>query len=63
METSRKKDICKAEKIARDLIDTASRNENNCESNTCLLVYSILRDCGYRIIKIIGEQECHLYTS
>jgi hypothetical protein len=51
-------DICRAKKIAQQLIDTANLNERGCESNTCLLVYSILRDCGYQIIKIVGEKDC-----
>ena len=58
MKTSKTKDICHAIKIARNLIDTANRNETGCESDTCLLVYGILRDCGYRIIRIVGEEKC-----
>lgn len=58
MKPSKKQDICRAIEIARDLIDTANRNENSCESDNCLLVYGIIRDCGYRIIRIVGEAKC-----
>ena len=63
MEIKGKNDICRAKKIAQQLIDTANRNEPGCESNTCLLAYSILRDCGYQIIKIVGEKDCSQYES
>jgi hypothetical protein len=58
MKFSEKKDILRAKQIAQNLIDTANQNEDSCESNTCLLLYSIIRDCGYRIIKIIGDENC-----
>lgn len=48
-------DICRAKKIAHHLIDAANQNESRCESDTCLLLYSIIRDCGYRIIRIMGD--------
>lgn len=58
METSTTQDSCHAIEIARDLIETANRNENSCENDTCLLVYGIIRDCGYKIIRIVGEEKC-----
>lgn len=58
MKTSNNEEICHAIEIAQDLIDTADQNENSCKNDTCLLVYGILRDCGYRIINIVGDNEC-----
>ena len=58
METTKKQDICHAIEIARDLIETANKNERSCENDTCLLVYGIIRDCGYEIIRIFGGENC-----
>ena len=48
--------ICSAREMAEKIILTANQYEMNCEDNTCLLAYSLLRDCGYQIKKILGEE-------
>ena len=45
-----------AKEMAEKIIESANENEMNCEDGTCLLVYSILRDCGYQIKRILGEE-------
>lgn len=62
METSKREDICHAIEIARDLIGIANRNEKNCENDTCLLAYGIIRDCGYNIIRIVGDENCNQHV-
>lgn len=48
--------ICSAREMAEKIILTANQYEMNCEDNSCLLAYSLLRDCGYQIKKILGEE-------
>ena len=54
-------DVCRAKSIAHNLIEIADRNEKSCESDTCILIYGLLRDCGYRIERIIGEDALNGY--
>jgi hypothetical protein len=56
MKIMNSKDIDTAKEIARELIDTANRNENTCHSDICLLIYSILKDCGYNVLKLVDEK-------
>jgi hypothetical protein len=61
MNERRKDNIYSANELAETMIDVADQNEKNCESDTCLLIYSILRDCGYQIKKIVEtERSNHL---
>ena len=48
--------ICSAKEMAEKIILTANHYEMNCEDSTCLLAYSLLRDCGYQIKRILGEE-------
>lgn len=60
MDKHQKEDICAAKEIAQNLIETANVNEEGCESDTCFLIYGVLRDCGYQIKKIIGKKQFNL---
>ncbi len=51
-----KNPVCSANEIADKIIIAADQNEINCEDDTCLLAYSILRDCGYQIKRILHEE-------
>ena len=48
--------ICSAKEMAEKIILIANHYEMNCEDSTCLLAYSLLRDCGYQIKRILGEE-------
>ena len=49
--------VCSINALAEKLILTADSNEINCEDDTCLLAYSLFRDCGYHIKKIMAEED------
>lgn len=52
--------VCSANDIAEKIIIAADQNEILCEDDTCILAYSVLRDCGYQIKRIIAEENaCH----
>lgn len=55
MPENNKSVICSYKEIAEIIIKTANKNEKHCESDTCLLICSVLRDCGYQIKRIISE--------
>ena len=55
MPEHKKSVICSSKEIAEQIIKTANKNEKHCESDTCLLICSVLRDCGYQIKRIISE--------
>ena len=48
--------FCSVNDIAEKIISAADQNEKGCEDETCILAYSILRDCGYQIKRIIAEE-------
>lgn len=35
--------------LANQLIELADRGSEDCQDDGCLVVYGILRDCGYKI--------------
>ena len=54
---SKKNNIHSALEIAENLINASIQSEESCENETCFLVYSILKDCGYQVKKIIEAEQ------
>jgi hypothetical protein len=50
--------MSEAVKLAEEMLKIAERGFYGCEDDGCLVVYGIIRDCGYKIRKAV-EQEQH----
>ena len=46
---------CSVKDLAEEIIQAADQNEIYCEDDTCILAYSLLRDCGYNLKRIMAE--------
>ena len=60
MVDKRQLDMRAAEKLAESMIKIANHDEMNCSDDICLLVYGLIRDCGYRVKRVVSEEcpEC-----
>ena len=49
-----------AGKLDESMIKLVNRHEMNCTDDLCLLVYGLIRDCGYRVKQVVSEEcpEC-----
>ena len=49
-----------AGKLAENMIKLSNCYEKNCSDDICLLVYGLIRDCGYRVKRVVSEacSEC-----
>lgn len=56
-----KKARCSVNDIAEKIIQAADQNEVHCEDDTCMLAYSVLRDCGYHLKRIMAEDNSRHY--
>lgn len=52
--------ILEAQKLARELIILSDEGESEAEDDRCLLLYSVIRDCAYKIQDLARrEEEAH----
>jgi hypothetical protein len=57
-----KEDTFAANKFATMMIDIADQNQEHCQSDNCILVYGLIRDCGYQIRRILGSDASDRHT-
>jgi hypothetical protein len=48
--------IVKALKIAEALMDTANKGEATSGDDSCRVLFGVIRDCGYKILKQAEQQ-------
>ena len=48
--------ITEARKLAEKMLKIAERGFLNCDEDSCMLLYGVIRDCGYKIRRTV-EQE------
>ena len=53
--------FCTVNDIAEKIIIEADQNEMGCDDETCILAYSLLRDCGYQIKRVLAEASSRKY--
>jgi hypothetical protein len=56
------KNLREALSMARNLIKLADHGSDECNDDGCLVVYGIMRDCGYRL-QSAAEQEIKAHES
>ena len=56
---SNKKLITDAIKLAEEMLRMAENGILSCKDDSCLLLYGIIRDCGYKIRKTVEEEQVY----
>jgi hypothetical protein len=56
---SNKKFITDAIKLAEEMLRMAENGILSCEDDSCLLLYGVIRDCGYKIRKTVEEEQVY----
>ena len=55
------KSIIKTIKLANEMLDQANEGDNVSEDTGCGILYSVLRDSGYKIKQLaVAEKEAHI---
>jgi len=57
MKNTSPKHIHEAQELADEMIRMADKIGEICDEDGCLVVYSVIKDCGYKIRGVI-EREC-----
>ena len=52
-----KKLIIEAMKLAEKMLMMSDHGTVTCEDDSCLLIYGVIRDCGYKIRRTIEEEQ------
>ena len=52
-----KKAITEAMKLAEKLLRMAEKGVPNCNDDCCLLIYGVIRDCGYKIRRTVKQEQ------
>jgi hypothetical protein len=55
-----KKAMTEAMKLAEKLLRMAEKGVPTCNDDCCLLLYGVIRDCGYKIQRTVEEEMFHL---
>ena len=54
-----KKFIAEAIKLAEEMLRMAEKGILSCKDDSCLLLYGVIRDCGYKIRKTVEEEQAY----
>jgi hypothetical protein len=46
-----------AMKLAERMLKLAEKGMLNCEDDSCLMVYGVIRDCGYKIRRTVEQEK------
>ena len=49
--------LTEAMKLAEKMLKLAEKGMFTCEDDSCLMVYGIIRDCGYKILRTVDEEK------
>ena len=49
--------VKEAMKLAEKMLKLAEKGMFNCEDDSCLMVYGIIRDCGYKIRRTVQQEK------
>ncbi len=50
-----KKDVIKAIELSEGMLRIADRGMERCEKDDCIVLYGAIRDCAYRIKRIVKD--------
>ena len=50
-----KKDVIKAIELSEGMLRIADRGMKTCEKDDCIVLYGAIRDCAYRIKRIVKD--------
>jgi hypothetical protein len=57
--TTQKKFIIDATKLAEKMLKMAEKGILTCEEDSCLQLYGVIRDCGYKIRRTAEQEKVH----
>ena len=57
--STQKKFIMDATKLAEKMLKLAEKGILTCEEDSCLQLYGVIRDCGYKIRRTAEEEQVH----
>ena len=57
--STQKKFIMDATKLAEKMLKMAENGIQACEEDSCLQLYGVIRDCGYKIRKTAKQEQVH----
>ena len=59
---SHSKAITEAKQLADRMLAIAEKGIVSCEEDGCMMVYGTIRDCGYRIQKMVDQEQTFDHT-
>ena len=57
--STQKKFIMDATKLSEKMLKMAEKGIQACKEDSCLQLYGVIRDCGYKIRKIAEQEQVH----
>lgn len=51
--------LTEAMKLAEKMLKLAEKGIFTCENDSCLMVYGIIRDCGYKIRRTVEQEQSY----
>lgn len=51
--------IIDAIKLAETMLKVAEKGILTCENDSCLLLYGVIRDCGYKIRRTVEQEQTY----
>ena len=49
--------LTEAVKLSERMLKLAEKGMFNCDDDSCLMVYGIIRDCGYKIRRTVEQEK------
>ena len=58
--STQKKFIIDATNLAEKMLKMAEKGILTCEEDSCLQLYGVIRDCGYKIRRTAEQEQVHI---
>ncbi len=57
--SNQKQFIVDATKLSEKMLKMAEKGIQDCKEDSCLQLYGVIRDCGYKIRKTAEQEQAH----